>query len=343
MFGVEPVTGALPASVAQPVYRVDYRIGQALDARQLASIREYEHVVLVFGPEATARGVTAALDELASQVPGTRCSSIVLSAPEQLADFQTLVDTDRLFYLSGGDLPERQLTALVEGARGMIGRDGVIDLALPLDDLRRMALAENVVEVAGAVERSIGTVVEARRSRCVLFDREEKVLWTPGQEDEWGGEATAAAGLTGFVLRTGMSVCLARMAGDPRADLDLDNPDGNSSDRFLGVPVRAPRGAVVAVIVALRPQQDAPFEPRDVATLEALAAQVSPYLAAWLIQSPGSPFRYQALRNLDQPLLAGPEPLHLKPLWTRGTPWLVAATFAAFVLALLFVVGLHHG
>jgi GAF domain-containing protein len=330
MFGVESVSGTLP------VYRVD----QALDDSQLASIREYEHVVLVFGPEATARGVMAALDQLASQAPRTRCSSIVLSAPEQLADFQPLVTADRLFYLAAGDLPERQLAALIEGARGINGRDGAIDLSLPVDDLRRIALAENVAEVAGAVERSIGTVVEARRSRCVLFDREEDVLWTPG---EGGEESSAAAGLVSFVLRTGMSVCLARMAGDPRADLDLDNPDGVSSDRFLGVPVRAPRGAIVAVIVALRPQQDAPFEPRDVATLEALAAHVSPYLAAWLVQSPGSPFRYHALRNLDQPLLTGPEPLHLKPLWTRGTPWLVAVTFAAFVLALLFVVGLHHG
>lgn len=340
MFGVEPVTGALPASMAQPVYRLDDRVDQALDAGQLASIRGYEHVVLVFGPEATARGVMTALDELASLVPGTRCSSIVLSAPEQLADFQPLVNADRLFYLSCGDLPERQLAALIEGARGMNGRDGVIDLALPVDDLRRMALAENVAEVADTVERTIGTVVEARRGRCVLFDREEDVLWTPGERGE---EASAAAGLVSFVLRTGMSVCLARLTGDPRVDLDLDNPDGVSSDRFLGVPVRAPRGVVVAVIVALRPQQEAPFEPRDVATLEALAAQVSPYLAAWLVQSPGSPFRDHALRNLDQPLLAGPEPLHLKPLWTRGTPWLVAATFAAFVLALLFVVGLHHG
>jgi hypothetical protein len=257
-----------------------------------------------------------------------------------LADFQLLVNADRLFYLSGGDLPERQLAALVDGARGMNGRDGAIDLSLPVDDLRRMALAENVAEVADAVERSIGAVVEARRSRCVLFDREEDVLWTPGEGSE---EASAAAGLVSFVLRTGMNVCLGRLAGDPRVDLDLDNPDGVSSDRFLGVPVRAPRGAIVAVIVALRPQQDAPFEPRDVATLEALAAQVSPYLAAWLVQSPASPFRYHALRNLDQPLLAGPEPLHLKPLWTRGTPWLVGATFAAFVLALFFVVGLHHG
>ena len=331
MFGVEAVTGA----AAQPVYRMN----QALDAGQLAAIRRFEHVVLVFGPGATARGVMAALDELASLVPQTRCSSIVLSAPEELADFQSLVNADRLFYLSGGDLPERQLAALVEGARGMNGRDGTIELSLPVDDLRRMALADNVAEVADAVERSIGTVVEARRSRCVLFDREEDVLWTPGEE----GEASAVAGLVSFVLRTGMSVCLARLAGDPRVDLELDNPDGVSSDRFLGVPVRAPRGAIVAVLVALRPQQEAPFEPRDVAMLEALAAQVSPYLAAWLVQSPATPFRYHALRNLDQPLLAGPEPLHLKPLWTGATPWLVAATFAAFVLALLFVVGLHHG
>jgi hypothetical protein len=48
------------------------------------------------------------------------------------------------------------------------------------------------------------------------------------------------------------------------------------------------------------------------------------------------------LRELDQPLLDGPEPLRLEPRWTRGTPWLAVAAFVAFLLALVFV-GLQHG
>jgi hypothetical protein len=80
-----------------------------------------------------------------------------------------------------------------------------------------------------------------------------------------------------------------------------------------------------------------------VAKLEALAAHVSPYLAAWLVQTPASPFRHNALREIDQPLLAGPEPLRLEPVWRRGTPWLTVVTAAAALLALIVVLGLHHG
>jgi hypothetical protein len=282
--------------------------------------------------------VSAVLDLLAEK--STRCTSIVLSARDQLADFQPLIDTDRLFYLSCGDLPECQLDALIDGARAIDGREEPADLFLPSEDLRRMATAENVAEVADAVERAIGSVVETRRSRCVLFEREQHVLWSPGDASE---EASAAVGLVSFIVRTGMTVCLERLAGDPRVDLDLDNPDGDSSDHFLGVPVRAARGAIVAVLIALRPEHDSPFQPAEVAMLEAVAAHASPYLATWLVQTPGSPFRHNALRELDQPLLAGAEPLRLNAAWTRSTPWLALATVAAVLLALLFAVGLGHG
>src|SRR5206468_905967 len=124
-------------------------------------------------------------------------------------------------------------------------------------------------------------------------------------------------------------------------------PDGRPSDRFLAVPVRAGRGAIVAVLVALRPAHEAPFEPIDVTVLEALAAHSSPYLGAWLLDAPAGPFRSSVLRELEQPLLAGPEPLRLDPRWTRGAPWLAIATFVALLLALVFFTpvlkGLLHG
>ncbi|MCU1228617.1 MAG: hypothetical protein JWO97_1501 [Acidobacteria bacterium] len=315
-----------------------YRIKSVIDRVQLDAIGENEQAVLVFGPGAVARDVSAVLDLLAEK--STRCTSIVLSSRDQLADFQPLIDTDRLFYLSCGDLPERELDALIDAARMTDGRDAPADLFLPAEDLRRMATAENVADVADAVERAIASVVETRRSRCVLFEREQHVLWSPGDASE---EASAAVGLVSFIVRTGMTVCLSRLAGDPRVDLDLDNPDGDSSDRFLGVPVRAARGAIVAVLVALRPEHESPFQPAEVAMLEALAAHASPYLATWLVQTPGSPFRHNALRELDQPLLAGSEPLRINAAWTRGTPWLAVATIAALLLALLFSVGIGHG
>ena len=317
-----------------------YRIKSSIDPAQLDAIRDHEEAVLVFGPGAVAREVTAALDVLLENAASTRCTSIVLGARDQLADFQPLIDADRLFYLSGGDLPERQLDALIDGALTNGAREEPADLFLPAEDLRRMATAENVADVADAVERAIGSVVETRRGRCVLFELEQHVLWSPGDASE---EASAAVGLISFIVRTGMTVSLDRLAGDPRVDLDFDNPDGDPADRFLGVPVRAPRGAIVAVLIAIRSEHDSPFQPVEVAILEALAAHASPYLATWLVQTPVSPFRHNALRELDQPLLAGSEPLRINAAWTRGTPWLAVAAVAALLLALLFSVGLGHG
>jgi hypothetical protein len=333
-----------------------FRIASAMEPAQLDAIRgqeqNNEHVVLVFGPGAEASDVTAALDTLAEQAPRTRCTNIVLSAPERLADFQPLIDADRIFYLCCGDLPEGQIEVLIEGARMTEPREASADLFLPVEDLRRMATATNVAEVADAVERAISNVVESARSRCVLFDREQQVLWTPGDAHE---EASASVGLISFIIRSGTTVCLARLDGDPRVDLELDDPDGRASDRFLGVPVRAARGAIVAVLVAVRPEHESAFQPFEIALLEALAVHASPYLATWLmqttvqttVQTTSSPFRHNALRELDRPPLAGAEPLRLNAAWTRGTPWLAVATFAALavalVLALVFVPGLVHG
>lgn len=313
--------------MAQPLFR----IASALDSAQIGAIRGHERAVLVFGPGATAREVTVALETLAELAPRTHCLNIVLAEREQLADFQPLIDADRLFYLACGELPERELDALIDGARGARGREHSLDLFLAADDLRRLALAQSVTDLADALQTAAGNAVNARRSRCLLLDRERNALWTPS---ETGEEESAAVGLVSFILRSSSTVCLSRLAGDPRVDLDVDNPDGTLADRFLGVPVRAGRGAIVAVLVALRPGHEPPFEPLDITILEALAAHASPYLGSWLLDTPASPFRTNALRELDQPLAAGPEPLRLDARWSRNAPWLALATFAALLLAL---------
>jgi len=244
---------------AQPLYRIE----SVIDPAQADAIRDDDEAVLVFGPDAVACDVTATLDLLAANAPHTRCTSIVLGARDQLADFQPLIAAGRLFYLSCGELPERQLEALIDAARGTGGYETPADLFWAAEDLRRMARAQSVAEVADAAEHAIGSVIEASRSRCLLFEREQP----------------AAVGLAGFIVRTGMTVRLPRLAGDPRVDPHLDNPGGKPSDRFLGVPVRTAHGAIVAVLIALRTEHDCPFEPEDIAILETLAAHVGRYFA----------------------------------------------------------------
>lgn len=322
-----------------------FRIASEIDAERIAAIRRLERAVLVFGPGASPANVTTALDALARFAPDTVCSTIVLAAKEETAGFQKLIDADRLFYLAAGELSQRDLNALIEGALARRRPDPSLDRLLSADHLRRLALAQSVSELAGALRAAAGSAAQAERVRCVLYDPERKVLWAPS---EAGGDESTAAGLVGFIHRTGMTVCLPRLGEDPRLDFDLDNPGGEPSDRFLGVPVRA-GGTVLAVLVALRPVEQRAFEPREIAMLEAIAAHASPYVASWLGEIEGdSPYRHRALRELEQPMTAAPEPLRLDPRWTRHASWFALAAFIALLLALLLslapaVKGWLHG
>jgi hypothetical protein len=318
------------------VFRIEPELNAGIDAERIAQIREHERAVLLFGPDTTAAQVNDVLDRVAQEAPLTACASIVVvDDDEQLADFQALIDADRLFYLSRGALPARDLAALIDHALSPQRADVSLDRYLGANDLRRMALAQNVTELAEALRSAASHAVDAERTRCVLFDGERQVLWVPGESTD--GES-AAVGLVSFILRSGVAVCLPRLGGDPRFDRDLDNPHGEPTDRFIGVPIRAGRGTVAAVLVALRPAYERPFEPLEIAAMEAIAAHASPYVAAWLLdaEETGGPFRRRALRELEQPT-SGPEPLRLDPAWTRRASWLAIATFAAFLFALAFV------
>lgn len=279
--------------------------------------------VLVFGPGAFASDVTASLDALAPQT----ATAIVLTTREQLADFQELIDSDRIFYLACGELPERELDALIESARSPKQQSATPDRFLGAVNLRRIAIAQNVNELADALRAAAANTVDAERTRCVLFDRARNALWVPNESD---GESTAV-GLVSFILRTGATVCVPRLCDDVRFDLDLD---GEPSDRFVGVPVYAD-GSPAAVLVATRSALQPTFEPVDVAAMEVLAAHASPYIAAWLGEPTDSstPFRRHALRELDHPMSAGAEPLQLEQSWMRRASWLFVATSIALLFA----------
>jgi len=309
--------------------------------------------VLCFGPGSSPDGVKAALDALEREAPQAVCLSLVLTGASNLERFQELINEDRLFYLAQGVLSERDMAGLLESAAGTIERQaqpaalrGASSLSLPVDTLRRFALARSLPEMADAMKAALTQAVGAQRGRCMLFDPQSQVLWNPeeGDEPQFGERSgeSPAVGLTSFVLRTGLTLCLPRAGDDPRFDPDLDDPDGDPADRFLGAPVRSGEGEVVAVLTAVRPAQEPPFEPRDVAALESLAAQAAPYLLALAPAGTAStaaqsgPFRERALRERD--LSSTPlEPLRLTPGWTRWVYWLALGALITALIAVVVV------
>lgn len=324
-----------------------------------ARVAETGATVVCFGPGCSADEVQAALGELEREAPEVPCLSVVLAGTSDLAGFQDLVDDDRLFYLSRGSLSDRDVTGLIASAGEALLRRAHLsavpasehsehpERSLSVDTLRRFALARSLQELAEAIGSAIVQTTSAQRGRCLIFDPRRQALWSPATEDaesEPESGESPAVGLASFILRTGLTLCLPRAGDDPRFDPDLDNPDGDPAERFLGVPVRGAEGdisAVSAVLVALRHAQEPPFEPREVAALEAVAAHVAPYLAVLAPAGPAAgmqrgPFRERALRERE--LSAMPlEPLRLAPGWTRWTYWLMVGALAAALLALVLV------
>jgi len=318
----------VPGGCTRPVFRIPPGAG----AEQIGNIRNHARAVLVFGPDASANDVTATLDALQD----TLCSAIVFATRESLADFQRLIDDDRLFYLACGELPAREFDALIDSALGERKPVATLDRYLTAASLRRIALAQSIVELTNGLRAAAAITVAAERTRCVLFDSERGTLWVPNEST---AESTAA-GLVSFIFRTGVSVCLPHLDGDARFDRDLDNPEGDAADRFLGVPICA-GGKVVAVLTAMRPGQALPFEPLDIAAMEALAAHASPYAAAWLDDSPdsGGPFRLRALRAAEQPQGSASEPLQLESAWMRRATWFFFASLLTLLIAFIVLKG----
>ena len=271
----------------------------------------------------------ATLDALARRTPHARLACLVLAASgDDLPELQELVDDDRLFFLSRGALPERDLAALIESAAEAVAPSGrpeaprpprstpPLDRLLSADALRRLALAEGPAELARELGQAAARAAGARRAHCLLFDRERQALWLPGVEAE--ARHSPAAGLAAYVLRTGRPVWVPRVGDDPRFEADLDDPDGPATDRFLAVAVRTADGEVVAVLAALRSPEEPSFEPSEAAALETLAAHAAPYLAPRGPAEPAPdpepepsrhPFRRRALRELERPAGAGAVPL----------------------------------
>lgn len=147
----------VPGGCTGPVFRIPPGRGGA----QIGTIRNHPKAVLVFGPDASANEVTATLDALQD----TGCSAIVFAARESLADFQRLVDDDRLFYLAGGELPPRELAALIDSALGERKPAPTLDRYLTAPSLRRIALAQSIVELTNALRADAANTVAAELTR----------------------------------------------------------------------------------------------------------------------------------------------------------------------------------
>lgn len=292
-----------------------------------------------------ARRAVAELEDAAPQI-------LLTAAGPDPAMFQDLVDADRLFYLSPGEPPPRDLAALIRAAieRRAVRAEAPAPAGLlpALRVARRVAAQPDLAGAGDVLQLAAGELVDADRVYCLLYDSSRETLWSRagGLAGEERNESPAV-GLVSFVARTGRPVRLERAAEDPRFERGADDPLGAGCQPLLDVPVRAPEpgSTVLAVLCAVRDAGRAPFSDADEAALALLAATVAPPLAQLALtaslEAAGSRageahgraaiFREEAWDYYASAGSREGDWLRLAPRWTSATTWLLAGLVAAFL------------
>lgn len=292
--------------------------------------------------------------ETAPDPAGSPLALLTAAGPDP-ALFQDLIDEDRLFYLSQGELPPRELSDLVRSAldrrrKSLETEPAPAGLRQTLLAARRIAAQPDLPSAGELLPLAVEEAVDTDRAYCLLYDPEEDVLWSraSGLESEERYESSAV-GLVSFVARTGRPVRVERASEDPRYEREADDHAGGSSGPLLALPIKAEaEGRVLAVLCAVREPERPSFSPADEEALALLAATVAPPLAQLelaarleaesrardrhLRERTSEVFREEAL---DHYVSAGSREgdwLRLSPRWTDATFWLLVGLVAAFLV-----------
>jgi biotin carboxyl carrier protein len=295
---------------------------------------------------------------------------IVAAAGPDPEIFQELIAEDRIFYLSRRPPPPEELAALIGNAvrlytarreaAGLSGAAGPATagaasaataptaptIAAPAlgarfelsEVLRQLALQPGLGERAEALAEAAREAVDAQRAYCLLYDPRDDTLWTRVRATGAERRDSAAVGIASFVARSGIGVTVPRAGRDPRHDREVDDPEGDGSERLLAAPVRDEEGRVLAVLVAVRSAREAEFGAAHLALLQRLGAAAAPFLPPPRpeeVLGDDALFRREALEHY-QMLDEIHDPLRISPAWTRWTYWtLLAALAGALLFSLL--------
>jgi hypothetical protein len=216
---------------------------------------------------------------------------IVVGVGSHVADFQDLIDEDRLFYLSIGAMPVSALSDVIRSAIASwesrleaVKRPSGLRHALQA--ARRVAALPDLVNAGELLRLAAEETVQAERVYCLLYNLSSKTLWwrATGLESESRRESPAV-GLVSFVARTGHGVRLSGLVDDPRYERDADDPLGRAGHHYLAVPVLATDGGVLAVLSVVRDAHRPPFTRSEHEALELLATTVAPSLQCLELES----------------------------------------------------------
>jgi GAF domain-containing protein len=341
--------GAEEEAAVRALLARDCRLATARSAREVPlALSGREATVLCLGPLLSSIEVRHLVSEKADAA-GPGPVVLLTSAGPDPAAFQDLIDADRLFYLSPGEPPPRDLAALVRAAlehrrTAQTEEPAPAGLLAALMAARRIAAQPDLASAGDLLQVAAEESVEADRAYCLIYDAAGEILWSraAGLAGEERHESSAV-GLVSFVARTGRPVRVTRAAEDPRFEREADDPLGERCGHLLALPVRAPDSEppVLAVLCAVRNPGRAPFSAADEAALALLADTVAPSLAlSKRLEALGNGearqrstgiFREEAFDHYVAGAREG-DWLRLSPRWTTATFWLLVGLVAAFLV-----------
>jgi hypothetical protein len=330
-------------------------LGEARTLKEAALLmQENEPAVVVFGPEVKPSEIKDLLQNLGRDV-AIRSAHIVLYRETPPGAFQDLVDDDAIFYLAHASIGPVQLRSTVMAALRLYvqQRDKVpTPSALTTEINNRLAnlclrttQKGDLAALALALSEELAILVQATQARCLFYDPATDTL-SVGTAEEGGGDLISpAAGLVGYVARTGERVRVEMATKDPRYDPHADNPGGATQTHLIAIALRGNGGTTLGVFTATRASHLAPFSVEDESRIEQLAGRAAPLMDILLSNlSTGqtdsyghrnSPYRKEALDYDNCPASEG-RLLGGIPLWLSWSHLLVLIFLGIGVAYVLF-------
>lgn len=313
--------------------------------------------VLVIGPQVAAADAQRILARCHAQSAAARTANIVVGVGAGADLFQLCIDDDRLFYLSRYPLADDMLRSLVVAAiRRSVARSqrsgGFGDSTASddlLDSCARLANQTDASNVGALLAEAAQGLLHADRAEYFIYDASASLLRSHAGPNARGRSESAAAGLLGYVARTGQTVQLEKAGVDPRLDIEADALTASGHTRFLAEPTFGADGTVAGVVAVTRNAAAPPFSAADVWALERLADCAGSALSmihlkhrietAMLTRQHAAGidmFREEALRDQFETSDAPGSLLRLSPQWLTWAHWLAVCLFAAAALFMLF-------
>ncbi|MCA9666379.1 MAG: HlyD family efflux transporter periplasmic adaptor subunit, partial [Myxococcales bacterium] len=210
----------------------------------------YDVALICIGPQLDGPTARVFIEEAVKNYPGNSAKALVAASGADPSRYQELIDQKVVYYLASENVDVNELAKIAQGAvRSRITELSAITKG-PAQEVdprylsRIVTLAEQLALQADA--RSIGRLVfsaledmvEADRAYFLLCDTDKERLFSV---DSAGAmkQTPIAAGMVGYVARTGTGVSTENVSRDSRYHRDSDDPSGMGDERLVIEPVVA--------------------------------------------------------------------------------------------------------